>query len=261
MMKRIPLAPNNGGIRKEKSKLLLNLAPPSLGAGGILKKGFTLIELLVVITIIGLLAALLFPVFAKARERARQTVCEANLHQIGLAIQMYQNDNSGALPLHFEDASLVPAAYWVPEDDPLLPYAHNPDIYHCPDERPSDFPPPTPFGTIRMDYHYRVNDLLGYDEQHGVADAIIKPEPSSVLVYDDNHGRNQQAGQPYKGYAAGVTYVVLRADGSVGRVAGEQTANWFHSIGNTFVPFTPAVTNGETWPVFPSEPWPMQFEK
>lgn len=53
------------------------------------RRGFTLIELLVVVTIIGLLAALLFPVFAKARERARQSVCESNLHQIGLATQMY----------------------------------------------------------------------------------------------------------------------------------------------------------------------------
>jgi len=70
MMERVPLAPNNGGTGK-KNKSLLNLAPPLLGAGGILKKGFTLIELLVVITIIGLLAALLFPVFVKARERAR----------------------------------------------------------------------------------------------------------------------------------------------------------------------------------------------
>ncbi len=222
------------------------------------RKGFTLIELLVVITIIGLLAALLFPVFAKARERARQTVCESNLHQIGLAIQMYQNDNSGALPLHFFDASALPAPEQA-DHDLLLAYAHDPDIYHCPNET---LPAPAPHsGLLRLDYHYRAYDLLSYDDTHGLPDAIIKPEPSSVLVYDDNHGRDQKAGQPYKGYAAEVTYVVLRADGSVARIAGEQTADWFHSTGNIFLPFTPPLTSGEPWPVFPSEPWPPQFEQ
>ena len=51
--------------------------------------GFTLIELLVVISIIAILAAILFPVFAQAREKARQTACRANLRQIGAAVQMY----------------------------------------------------------------------------------------------------------------------------------------------------------------------------
>lgn len=222
------------------------------------RKGFTLIELLVVITIIGLLAALLFPVFAKARERARQTVCESNLHQIGLAIQMYQNDNGGALPLHFFDASALPAPEQA-DQDLLLAYAHDPEIYHCPNET---LPAPAPYsGLLRLDYHYRVYDLISYDDTHSLPDAVIKPESSSVLVYDDNHGRNQEAGQSYKGYAAGITYIALRADGSVGRVAGEQTADWSHSTGNTFVPFMLPVPGGETWPVFPGEPWPMQFEK
>ncbi|MDW8052685.1 MAG: prepilin-type N-terminal cleavage/methylation domain-containing protein, partial [Armatimonadota bacterium] len=56
------------------------------------RKGFTLIELLVVIAIIAILAAILFPVFAQAREKARQTMCTSNMKQIGLAIVMYLND-------------------------------------------------------------------------------------------------------------------------------------------------------------------------
>ena len=53
------------------------------------RRGFTLIELLVVIAIIAILAAILFPVFAQARERARQTACLSNLRQVGLGLQLY----------------------------------------------------------------------------------------------------------------------------------------------------------------------------
>ncbi len=57
-----------------------------------MRKGFTLIELLVVIAIIAILAAILFPVFARAREKARQTSCLSNLKEIGLGILMYAQD-------------------------------------------------------------------------------------------------------------------------------------------------------------------------
>jgi prepilin-type N-terminal cleavage/methylation domain-containing protein/prepilin-type processing-associated H-X9-DG protein len=64
-----------------------------------LRRGFTLIELLVVIAIIAILAAILFPVFAKARERARQTTCLNNLKQLGTGFQMYLDDWEGIYPL------------------------------------------------------------------------------------------------------------------------------------------------------------------
>ena len=62
-------------------------------------RGFTLIELLVVIAIISVLAAILFPVFARARENARRTSCLSNLKQIGLAFLQYTQDYDEAYPL------------------------------------------------------------------------------------------------------------------------------------------------------------------
>jgi prepilin-type N-terminal cleavage/methylation domain-containing protein len=62
------------------------------------RQGFTLIELLVVIAIIAILAAILFPVFAQAREKARQTQCVSNCRQIGMGIQMYLNDWDETFP-------------------------------------------------------------------------------------------------------------------------------------------------------------------
>lgn len=67
------------------------------------KKGFTLIELLVVIAIIAILAAILFPVFAKAREKARQSTCSSNLKQIGNAVMMYVQDYDEMYPFCFLD--------------------------------------------------------------------------------------------------------------------------------------------------------------
>jgi len=68
----------------------------------ILKKAFTLIELLVVIAIIAILAAILFPVFAQAREAARKTACLSNEKQLGMAARMYMEDFEGALYHHHE---------------------------------------------------------------------------------------------------------------------------------------------------------------
>jgi len=95
------------------------------------RQGFTLIELLIVIVIIAILAALLFPVFARAREQARKTRCGSNLRQIGLALEMYASDYDGLLPL----------AYSTPSQDGqpgivvlLLPYVKNRELFRCPSD-------------------------------------------------------------------------------------------------------------------------------
>lgn len=92
------------------------------------RKGFTLIELLVVIAIIAILAAILFPVFARAREKARQASCQSNLKQIGLAIQMYSQDfDERILP-----ARLGEAPNYMCWTELVYPYINNDQIYICP---------------------------------------------------------------------------------------------------------------------------------
>ncbi len=93
------------------------------------KKGFTLIELLVVIAIIAILAAILFPVFAQAREKARQSACLSNLKQIGTAIMLYVDDNHETYPLTYTGNPWVTTSHF-----PCLlnPYIKNYAMWYCP---------------------------------------------------------------------------------------------------------------------------------
>ena len=75
-------------------------------------RGFTLIELLVVIAIIALLAAIIFPVFAQVRGKARSTTCQSNLHQIGIAIQMYSQDYDGLAPYAIDASDACVSQIW-----------------------------------------------------------------------------------------------------------------------------------------------------
>jgi len=92
-------------------------------------RAFTLIELLVVIAIIAILAAILFPVFAKAREKARQASCQSNLKQIGLAILMYAQDYDEMLVRH----CYQPPSGSYPWLAAVQPYVKNWQLYMCPD--------------------------------------------------------------------------------------------------------------------------------
>ena len=94
------------------------------------RRGFTLIELLVVIAIIAILAAILFPVFAKAREKARQTSCLSNLRQISLAVESYVVDHDERYPMSIYLSGMTVWTYF----DPIMPYMKNTQLLQCPSE-------------------------------------------------------------------------------------------------------------------------------
>ena len=95
------------------------------------RRGFTLIELLVVIAIIAILAAILFPVFARAREKARQTSCLSNLKQVGTAMLMYVQDYDE----HYGQSLSGTTAGTVAVYHVLLPYMKNVQILQCPSKK------------------------------------------------------------------------------------------------------------------------------
>jgi len=147
--------------------------------------GFTLIELLVVIAIIAILAAILFPVFAQAREKARQITCINNLKQIGLGVLQYQQDYDEAFPmLHYND-NLGNEVRWY---DAVGPYIANGDkfasdgrytgaggIWTCPNAR---IPQPGLYGA-----NYDLfQDGLGYGGPHKVIPISYLDAPADTIT-------------------------------------------------------------------------------
>jgi len=158
-------------------------------------RGFTLIELLVVIAIIAILAAILFPVFAQAREKARQTSCLSNTKQLAQAVAMFAQDHNEQLPKAFfnDQPTNAPedhAAWGLPWDTgwdgAIFSYVKSADVFHCPSDNV------TPYYTlgaghgtpsdIKMPTSYRYNVSNQEDDAYTALPVAHLDSPSQAIV-------------------------------------------------------------------------------
>ena len=221
------------------------------------KKGFTLIELLVVIAIIAILAAILFPVFAKAREKARQTSCASNLKQIGLAVVQYAQDYDETIVF---SVAVVNAGYngghsvcgavrghWT---GAMEPYVKSTAVYVCPSgKKPSMCCDPT----VRS---YDMNAAVaGLCTAYNMAQMAVPAQ--TILIADSNYNRAfgpsgnlNWDGSDSKGYVAGnsarptphspVGFLAYRHNDGINIAFLDGHVKWMKSGTLTESMFTPA---------------------
>lgn len=181
-----------------------------------MRRAFTLIELLVVIAIIAILAAILFPVFAQAKEAAKKSVCLSNLKQMGFAFEMYMSDYDQRLPDRRDLKLSLPGGWkpWSswPTSDPRTgwaaivfdPYIRNYDIWTCPSVKgskmsdviqvaqPVDSDPQSPITRYwmwrfdRSDNPIPLDDLWGKSVEQSVSDLQAAKNPEAGYPQSDS---------------------------------------------------------------------------
>ena len=181
-------------------------------------KGFTLIELLVVIAIISIIAAIIFPVFAEIREKARQTSCTSNMKQVGLGLIQYRQDNDEAMPTGFiyQGGIQVAGAGWA---GPTYPYIKNTGVFKCPDDPTS---PVVAANAIFYPVSYALNSNVA-----GLTSAAQQAPASTVMLYE----------------VQGVDAAINLVD------EGEAAENKHYANPSTSVPSLPLSPAGNAWDV------------
>ncbi|NCO35479.1 MAG: hypothetical protein AUJ92_00355 [Armatimonadetes bacterium CG2_30_59_28] len=190
------------------------------------RSGFTLIELLTVIAILAVIAGILFPVFARAREKGRQTRCISNLRQIGQAMLMYASDYDDLFPyaVDFADKSapqiwagfpdfqaLIPSMPTI--RDALMPYTGNVELWHCPSDTGFD---DLDFTGESLPTHPESFQVHGLSYLFRTEVAFLKlqlsalPNPAGANILMDAHG-SWHGGSPISKRR----YNVLFGDGHV----------------------------------------------
>lgn len=160
--------------------------------------GFTLIELLVVIAIIAILAAILFPVFAKAREKARETNCLSNVKQITLGIMMYIEDYDGLFPMAYQPNAALPGGgqSYAVAVYPYIKQGVKDGIWWCPSSG---------LEQVNWQAGHSAYVQYGYSAQiHWYTTSFRMPKHDSEIPYPAETvviGETKTSGQPYGTYA------------------------------------------------------------
>ena len=202
------------------------------------RAGFTLIELLVVIAIIAILAAILFPVFARAREAARATSCRSNLRQYATATLMYVQDYDEVLPPSAApDPTMCTQTFYMVVD----PYVKNKQIVQCPSDRETlDTARIFACGpgtlTPRFTSYFTNQGIFGTPGYGGLpvlSLAAIDFPADTVMLYD---GNVNQTGQQFAQGRHSETVMVNYVDGHVKALKAQETPtteNQMNLIGAT----------------------------
>ncbi len=219
-------------------------------------KGFTLIELLVVIAIIAILAAILFPVFAKARDKALEASCQSNLKNLSMAIMMYASDYDDTWPVRLHNGT-----HPMTPDDTLhswavmvYPYVKNAKVFCCPAGGAKSFPDSP--GTLwdgsppsRFAMGYAINGILfwavGPSDKHWTKSDISRP--ADTLLAADSNGYFMGVGNvpsywlPVVRHTSHTAASCAFCDGHVKAVKGDRLYR------GTSRPFAPAEQGPFAW--------------
>jgi len=210
-------------------------------------KAFTLIELLVVIAIIALLAAILFPVFATVREKARQTSCISNLKQIALGFVQYTQDNDETVPQDIAVPCCQSGSFIrVDWPDDLNPYLKSDSVYVCPSD------PTLPLDSAHFVMSYAINANLGRDGSTNeslnplVLPQFVSPSQTVLMTEIQGFGRGSfsdgmQGAVSTRGHENSAFCLPTGDCGTAGPSWGVKYATGYFS--NTYFPLAQPVYN------------------
>jgi prepilin-type N-terminal cleavage/methylation domain-containing protein/prepilin-type processing-associated H-X9-DG protein len=223
-----------------------------------IRRAFTLIELLVVIAIIAILAAILFPVFAQAREKARQTTCLSNQKQIGLGMLMYSQDYDELMPLArvqsvaggaWTGGYMTSPPNWRPGNvalrslfwaNSIQPYLKNGDLYKCPSAALYTVISTSTATAPTYKMSYTMNGLLSQYPQAGInlpADTLLLWEGSGKAAVDgfasENPSLNCSDANQNCVYVARGT-ACATGNGGTGLMYGPEGTMYVHNNGANF---------------------------